>query len=299
MRSRLSYGSPVVVDRIPGPALARRIMLHEAEAQQTPDRRLRDLGDGWLLHDAADAEPFWTRLIAPRWPAEQPAFDRRLDEVVTLFATLDRLPHVRPAPIGTEPPDLADRLVAFGFDVLASDRRMVLRDEEPCRSLAAAWRHGDARGRWPASLSIARHAAGELLPPPDRRRWSEDASLVLGEAFAVDPLRRSLLEGDARACVARPGCLILLLHLEGEPVAVARLATSGDGGYLSSIGVRPAWRRRGLGALATAVAVTEALDTGAQLIHLAVDVDNADATRLYEGLGFAVVGEPAPDLLLR
>ena len=29
-----------------------------------------------------------------------PAFDRRLDEVITLFATIDRLPHIRPLPLG-------------------------------------------------------------------------------------------------------------------------------------------------------------------------------------------------------
>jgi ribosomal protein S18 acetylase RimI-like enzyme len=274
-------------------------MLHEAEAQQTPDRRLRDLGDAWLLHDTTDAEPFWTRLIAPRWPAPTDEFDRRLDEVVTLFATIDRLPHVRPAPIGTEPADLADRLVAFGFEVLGTDRRMVLRDETPCRTLAATWNGADRTARWLGSLSVTRHATGAALRRPDRRRWAEEASLVLGEAFVVDAFRRSLLEGDALTCVGRPGCAILLLHLEDEPVAVARVATSNDGAYLSSIGVRPAWRRRGFGGLVTALAVVDALEAGAGLVHLAVDVGNVDAQRLYGALGFEVVGGPTPDLLLR
>ena len=34
-------------------------------------------------------------------------------------------------------------------------------------------------------------------------------------------------------------------------------------------------------------------------MHLSVEVDNDAGRRLYESLGFAVVGEPAPDLLLR
>jgi ribosomal protein S18 acetylase RimI-like enzyme len=72
-----------------------------------------------------------------------------------------------------------------------------------------------------------------------------------------------------------------------------------DGSYLSSIGTRPQFRRRGLGALATSLAIRDALAAGSRFVHLAVEVDNEAARRLYEGLGFAVVGEPAPDLLLR
>jgi ribosomal protein S18 acetylase RimI-like enzyme len=289
----------VIADRIPGTELGRRMMVHEAEAQQTPDRHLRDLGDAWLLHDGSDPEPFWTRIIAPRWPEATAPFDRRLDEIVTLFATLDRLPHVRPAPIGGEPLDLADRLLQSGFDEVATDRRMALRDEEPCLALATAWRAEDRARRWPDSLTLARYGRAAGARRVDRRRWAEQASLVLGEAFAVDPLRRSLLEGDALACVVRAGCTILLLRAGDEPVAVARLALAGEGAYLSSIGVRPAWRRRGYGALITALAVAEALAAGCGLVHLAVDIENTGARLLYEGLGFVAVGGPVPDLLMR
>ncbi len=275
------------------------MMVHEAEAQLTPDRRLRDLGDGWLLHDGADPEPFWTRLIAPRWPAGDAAFDRRLDEVVTLFATLDRLPHVRPSPLGSEPVDLAGRLLEYGFEAVAADLRMALLDPAPCRELAGAWAAGDGSRRAPDRLTVSRYGRDATGRRPDRRRWAEQTSLVLGEAFAVDPLRRSLLEGDALACVVRAGCTILLLYDDGEPIAVARLALAGDGAYLSSIGVRPAWRGRGHGALVTALAVAEALAADCRLVHLAVDVGNAAARRLYERLGFAVIGEAVPDLLLR
>ncbi|HSL97117.1 MAG TPA: GNAT family N-acetyltransferase [Candidatus Deferrimicrobiaceae bacterium] len=288
----------MVADWIPKSELGVRMLLHEAEAQQTPERRLRDLGDGWLLHDRSDAEPFWTRLIAPRWPHDAGGFDRRLDEIVTLFATIDRLPHVRPAPLATEPFDLPDRLMRYGFRQVAADRRMVLVDAEPCLSLARTWDGARRAERWPGGLAVTRYGA-PMGAGPDRRRWAADTSLVLAEAFVVDPLRRSLLEGDALACVGRPGCTILLLRAEAEPVAVARLARAGDGAYLSSIGVRPAWRRRGYGALVTALAVAEAIAAGSRLVHLAVEVENDPARALYERLGFEIVGEPAPDLLLR
>jgi ribosomal protein S18 acetylase RimI-like enzyme len=101
------------------------------------------------------------------------------------------------------------------------------------------------------------------------------------------------------ACISRPGCAMLLLRVGGEPVAIARRATNAEGSYLSSIGTRPAFRRRGLGALATLLLLEDALVDGGSTIHLAVEADNEAGRLLYEGLGFAVVGEPAPDLLLR
>jgi ribosomal protein S18 acetylase RimI-like enzyme len=303
----------VAGDRILDPELGRRLVLHEARAQELPSRELRDLGDGWLLHDPNDAEPFWNRVIAPRWPSGAAAFDRRLDEVVTLFATLGRLPHVRPLPVGGSPVDLADRLTAAGFQTVGADRRMVLTNRAAVQPLRRGTEAQVAAALAGAELRVIRQGvesrgrggtrpAASILPPRrrwgDRRRWAVDVSTVLGEAFAVVEARRIALESDVLACSTRPGCSMLLLRVDGEPVAVARRASTPEGSYLSSIGTRPAWRGRGLGALVTLLAVCDALDAGSDLVHLAVDVDNEPARRLYERLGFVVVGEPAPDLLL-
>jgi ribosomal protein S18 acetylase RimI-like enzyme len=284
--------------------LARRLVVHEARAQQTPTRELRDLGDGWLFHDPSDAEPFWNRLIAPVWPSDRIGFDRRLDEVITLFATIGRLPHVRPLPVGGTPGDLAARLALAGFETLGADRRMVLVDARTAdERLAAAQERVDGEfGRGSVTISSREaDAAGAASDRhwAERRRWAADASLVLADAFGVDMDRRVALENDLPACVSRPGCAVLLVAVDGVPAAIARRATTVDGSYLSSIGTRRAFRRRGLGALATARAVREALDAGSDVIHLAVEVDNQAAVHLYESLGFAIVGEPAPDLLLR
>ena len=273
------------------PALARRLLVHEAHAQLSLGRELRDLGDGWLLHDPADPEPFWNRLVAPRWPAAPARFDRRLDEVITLFATLDRVAHVRPLPLGNEPADIVDRLLAAGFHRVGADRRMVLLDPAPCREVVAAW-----NARSAGQIVLERHPdrATELGPG-----WATEAATVLAAAFAVDPLRRVALETDVLACAARRGCSILMLCDEGDAVAVARRATIDDGTYLSSIGTRPDRRGRGLGSLVTALAVADALDAGSAFVHLAVELDNEPARLFYEGLGFGVVGGIVPDLLLR
>jgi ribosomal protein S18 acetylase RimI-like enzyme len=293
----------VVGDRIFDPDLARRLVLHEARAQQTPARELRDLGDGWLLHDPSDAEPFWNRLIAPRWPAESAAFDRRLDQVVTLFATLARLPHIRPLPVGSEPPDLARRLEAAGFVTMGADRRMVLLEPErvgelrratDARIAAAFGREAETVTRQDVASAPARERRwGE------RRRWSAEASLVLADAFGVEAARRIALEHDVLACISRPGCAMLLVKIDGEPAAIARRATNAEGSYLSSIGTRPTFRRQGLGALVTLLVLEDALASGGSTVHLAVEADNQAGRLLYEGLGFALVGDPAPDMLLR
>jgi ribosomal protein S18 acetylase RimI-like enzyme len=133
----------------------------------------------------------------------------------------------------------------------------------------------------------------------DRRRWAVDASLVLSDAFDVDSDRRVALENDLLACVSRPGCAVLLVSVAGVPAAIARRATTKDGSYLSSIGTRPAFRGRGLGALATALAIRDALKAESPIVHLAVEADNDGALRLYERLGFQTVGEASPDMLLR
>lgn len=303
-------------DQIQDPALARRLVLHEARAQQTPARELRDLGDAWLFHDPNDAEPFWNRVIAPCWPAETAAFDRRLDEVITLFATLGRLPHVRPLPVGGGPDDLARRLTRAGFETLGADRRMVLREPELVAERIAEVEARVAAAFGEGSVSVARQSVeGEEQPARSRRRgaarltsgrrgwqerryWAAEASLVLAEAFGVADGRRVALEHDILACVSRPGCAMLLLDVDGEPAAVARRAWTDGGSYLSSIGTRPGFRGRGLGALVTLLAARDALEAGHEVIHLAVEVDNEPARTLYEGLGFARVGDPAPDLLL-
>jgi ribosomal protein S18 acetylase RimI-like enzyme len=300
----LPYGSPVGAVRIFDTDLARRLVVHEARAQQTPARELRDLGDGWLFHDPSDAEPFWNRLIAPVWPSDASRFDRRLDEVITLFATLGRLPHVRPLPVGGTPGDLAARLAVAGFETLGADRRMVLVDGSSTdEQVAAAQARVDAEfGRGSVVASSREAGAGEAVADRRwgaRRRWSVDASLVLADAFGVDADRRIALENDLLACISRPGCAVLIIAVDGVPAAIARRATTADGSYLSSIGTRRAFRRRGLGALVTALAVRDALEAGSDVVHLAVEVDNQAAVQLYQTLGFAIVGEPAPDLLLR
>lgn len=272
---------PVVAD----PELGRRLAVHEAIVHARAGRELRDLGDGFLLHDPGDAEPFWNRLVAPDWPLDDEAFDRRLDEVTTLFATLGRLPHVRTLPHGARPHDTEARLVEAGFRLVGRDRAMVLTDTGPVLALARtlAKRSG---------IRLERVGAGATSRAMDVAR-------VLVEAFDVETDRIPGLAAESLAAARRPGGAVLLLLENDRPVAAARRVTLDGATYLSSIGTTPADRGNGYGSLLTAVAITEALGEGTGLVHLLAEAAMEDAIRLYARLGFETVGEPIADLLLR
>ena len=83
------------------PATMRRLLVHEARVHAMPNRELRDLGDAILLYDPAEPEPFWNRVEAIRWPDDADAFDRRLTEVLVLFTSIGRQPHIWPSPGST------------------------------------------------------------------------------------------------------------------------------------------------------------------------------------------------------
>jgi ribosomal protein S18 acetylase RimI-like enzyme len=261
---------------------------HETRVHALPGREMRDLGDALLLYDRLDREPFWNRVGAIRWPAAAAAFDRRLAEVIALFAGLDRIPHVWPRPALNEPPDLAARLVAAGWEDAGGGLLMLLVDPEPVRRAA--------RQAPPPGVTVERL---DGLSGDDARRAAADLSTVLAESFEVDPARRAAIELETLAMSDHPEAHACLVRVDGEPAAVAKRTTFEGASYLSSIGTRPAFRGRGLGRLATAVVSADAVRAGSRWTYLGVFTENAPALALYRGLGYAVMGDPSPDLVLR
>ncbi len=63
-----------------------------------------------------------------------------------------------------------------------------------------------------------------------------------------------------------------------------------DEAHIATIGVHPAWRRRGLGRLLLASALIESIRRGATTATLEVRVSNEPAQALYRQFGFEVVG---------
>lgn len=265
----------------------RRLLVHEARVHALPGRELRDLGDAILLHDPAEAEPFWNRVEAVRWPSEPDAFDRRLTEVLVLFASIGRQPHVWAAPLHDTPTDLVARLAGNGFRPVGLGDVMVLGD--PASSLRAAAE--------PLPTGVTLDLLAGLMGPAARTAASDVVDVLL-DAFDVVADRRAGIVAETVISLGHPWFTHYLARVDGVPAAVARRATFDGASYLSSIGTAAWARGRGLGSLVTHVAGADAVAAGSDWTYLGVFSDNPAAIRLYERSGYERVGESAADLLL-
>jgi ribosomal protein S18 acetylase RimI-like enzyme len=263
----------------------RRLALHEAKVHAVPGRDLRDLDDAILLHDPVDPEPFWNRVASPRWPVEPDAFDRRLTELLVLFASLGRQPHVWPSPEHDAPTDLVARLTANGFrdmglsTMMAVDGHAALTPRQPARP----------------GVTIERSTG---LGPAAAAAWAPAIVEVLRDAFDVGIDREAGVLAETLASLGHRSFTHYLVRLDGRPAAAARRATFDGISYLSSIGTAGWARGQGLGRLVTEAALHDAVLAGSELTHLGVYADNQVATDLYRSLGFERIGKPVPDLLL-
>lgn len=103
--------------------------------------------------------------------------------------------------------------------------------------------------------------------------------------------------GDPAAATLPPAALHLLtavplvrfaeVWLDGQLAAQGRGAVVDRTMHLGLVGVAPAARRRGLGALVTRALAAWAAETGANRALLQVEQQNTAAIRLYASLGFA------------
>lgn len=274
------------------PATMRRLLVHEALVHSTPGRELRDLGDGILLHDPSDPEPFWNRLAAVRWPVEPTAFDRRLTEMLVLFTSLGRQPHLWPSPTHDTPRDLVARLLANGFRDMGPGIVMAL-VTPPAEADGRRGPTGD--GQLPPGVSVER-ATG--LSGAQAAALGPSVVEVLADAFDVMPDREPGVLTETLTSLGHPWFTHYLVRLDGRPAAVARRATFDGLTYLSSIGTASWARGRGLARIVTLAAVRDSLAAASEWTYLGVFADNDPAIRLYESLGFERVGDAGPDLLL-
>lgn len=263
----------------------RRLLLHEARVHAVPGRTLRDLGDAILLHDPSEPEPFWNRLEALRWPVETTAFDRRLTEMLVLFASIGRQPHVWASPLYDAPVDLVERLLANGFRDMGKGNVMLLTDPQPVVVAAAQPLAAGVTVERLAGLASPVAAAAAIVE-------------VLVDAFDVDNDRRPAIEAETVVSLGHPWFTHYLVRIGGRPAAAARRATFDGLSYLSSIGTAGWARRRGLGSVITQLASGDALAAGSDHVYLGVFADNPAAIAVYQHSGFERVGSSSPDLLL-
>ena len=276
-------GRPAELD----PETSRWLAWHEAVSHGLLGREVRDLGDAVMLYDPNDREPFWNRLAGIAWPEDPAAFDRRLLEVIALFASLERTPHIWPLPGYDEPLDLTERLLSAGFEDSGSGLLMA---HDPEWGATAP----TLRDRPDVTVERVHLMAGSAAD-----RAAQGIAVVLAEAFRVETYRIRAIVEETLALLGRDVFHAVLVRVDGQPAATARRTTFAGASYLSSIGTRPAFQGRGLGRVATEVALQDAVEAGSRWTYLGVFDDNLVARRMYESLGFVVLGGPAPDLLLR
>jgi len=270
-------------------AAMRRILVHEARVHAVPGRELRDLGDALLVHDPRDRDPFWNRVEAIRWPVEPAAFDRRLDELMVQFATLERRPHVWASPGYDSPDDLVARLVGAGFEDVGAGLVMILVDADAPRSIT--------RDAVAANDDVTIERFARMSGEPAERAAADVVDVLL-DAFGVEESRGAAIRAETMASLRHPWFTHYLVRWRGEPAAAARRATFDGLSYVSSVGTAPAARGRGFAGLVTAAAAADAVDAGSDHVSLGVFAENERAIRLYRRVGFEVLGRPAPDLLL-
>ena len=240
-----------------------------------PSRELRDLGDAILLVDPNDPEPFWNRIEAIHWPAGADAFDRRLTEMLVLFTSIGRQPHVWPSPIHDAPGDLVARLLANGFHDVGASLVMVMTDPEPA-TLAARRATGP-------HVSLERLGRGTGRGRR-RRAWTSSRCCATRSMSRIGAAPG--IEAETAASLANEAFTHYLLRIDGQPAAVARRATFDGASYLSSIGTADWARGRGLGELVTMAAAADAVAAGSEWAYLGVFADNEVAIRLYRRAGF-------------
>jgi mycothiol synthase len=163
-----------------------------------------------------------------------------------------------------------------GFEYVRSGFRMVVELE-----------HADTAPVWPHRLE---------LRPLDVERDGRAVHEEVEEAFAEEwgHVPRPYDEWRKRAFDApRFDPSLVPVAWDGNEIAGVSLnfpKRMGDWGWVGSLGVRPAWRRRGLGLALLRESFRRFRDTGESVVALGVDADNpTGAVRLYEHAGMRVL----------
>ena len=275
----MSPGRPIDDD------LIRRLERHETECHALPSREIVDLGDALVLFDTLDRDPFFNRLSGPRWPDDSVAFDRRLAEIIALFAIRDRLPHVWPSLGTNQPVDIVARLEGHGFRDIGGGHLMVLDDPDLARPPAPA--------EIPAGTTLTTMSAGRPATRANLRAFVEVSAAAFDAAGEVV----DVLVEEALPSLDDPQVVRVLARVDDEPAAVCKVTTFDGLMYISTVGTAAPYRGRGLAGLATRAAIAASGGPGAGLPYLGVHSHNTPALTVYRRLGFVALGE-APDLLL-
>jgi ribosomal protein S18 acetylase RimI-like enzyme len=206
----------------------------------------------------------FNHVARPRWG--EATWAAQADAVAAHLRGLGEVPAILLVDESATPAGLATRLRMRGWLEIGCERILWTRRAAVVPHLAPTMRLEGVTARTAATYEA-----------------TERSIFGLADAEAddrVSSLQRGLAAGRLRAYLAR---------LDGEPIATARLVRSDGLAALQGVGVVPARRRQGYGALMTTVATRAGLAGGARLVWLSVEPANAAAMALYAGLDYRPV----------
>ena len=203
--------------------------------------------------------------------------------------------------LGSRLLDLAeDRLRELGSRPI---RHVTLAPETAASALLAARGYREVRRFWEMTIELGDHPPRDLQLPEGFRiePFSSDLARAfhgaLEEAFAEHwEYEPQPFEKWWERQVATPDhdpSLWFLVRTDEDVVAATRNDPErSGGGWIGAIGVRPAWRGRGLAKALLLHSFREFHRRGKRRVGLGVDSQNATgATRLYESIGMVVDSE--------
>ncbi len=114
---------------------------------------------------------------------------------------------------------------------------------------------------------------------------------LLNQAYAgyfipvqFDAIQLAMMCDDMDVDLARS----IVAVVEGVPVGMALLSVRGSEGWVSAVGVCPAWRRRGVGRAIIRRIQQDAREAGLDVLRLEVLEQNQAGVGLYGSLGFSI-----------
>jgi len=96
--------------------------------------------------------------------------------------------------------------------------------------------------------------------------------------------------GAMRSFAEAPGAVTVLAEAQGKLAGFCIAQLEDRTGYVVTLDVAPAWRRRGLARRLMAEVESRLHSAGAAEMHLHVFTGNAAAIRFYESIGYAQTG---------
>jgi ribosomal-protein-alanine N-acetyltransferase len=129
---------------------------------------------------------------------------------------------------------------------------------------------------------------GKLVLREGGARDIADMMTVMSDAF-LPAFGEAWTRGQCLGILDLPRVWLTLASMDDQPAGFALARTVVDESELLLLGVRPAFRSRGIGGALVQRTQAVALASGARILHLEVRQGN-DALRLYNRIGFQEVG---------